>query len=253
MSSLPPNSPPDQPPPGPEQPGPEQPGFEQPGPASAGSEQPGPAFASGPPPDMVSMGPLPGTPRRRIARPLVVTGVVALVVGAGAGVAAAMTGASSPSSSASSSTSQPSSTASPAPSAKPGHGFGMRGPRFFAGIGGLGAGAFGAIHGQFVVPKSGGGYQTVDTQRGQVTAVSSTSITLKSTDGFTKTYTVTSGTIVDARRDGIGSVKVGDQAAVAATVSGSTATAANIADLSNLKGLRQQFLPGGQPSPPSTG
>ncbi|HYA52127.1 MAG TPA: hypothetical protein VEG33_13240, partial [Streptosporangiaceae bacterium] len=34
--------------------------------------------------------------------------------------------------------------------------------------GGFG-GPFGAVHGQFVVPKSGGGYQTVDTQRGSVT------------------------------------------------------------------------------------
>ena len=201
------------------------------------------------------MGPPPPRPRRRLARPLVITGVVALVVGAGAGVAAAMTSASSPS--ASPSASQPNSTASPAPSTKPGHGFGgMRGPRIFGGMGGMGGlvgpGVFGAVHGQFVVPKSGGGYQTVDTQRGQVTAVSSTSITLKSSDGFTKTYTVTSGTIVDAKRDGIGSVKVGDQAAVAATVSGSTATATNIADLSNLKEMRPRFFPGAKPpSPPS--
>jgi hypothetical protein len=125
------------------------------------------------------------------------------------------------------------------------------GPFGGAVIHGLGA-PFGAVHGEFVVPKSGGGYQTVDTQRGSVTAVSSSSITIKSSDGFSKTYTVTSDTIVDAKRDGIGSIKVGDQAFVMATVSGSTATATNIADISNLQQLRPKFF-GQPPAPPSSG
>jgi hypothetical protein len=93
---------------------------------------------------------------------------------------------------------------------------------------------FGAIHGQFVVPKQGGGYQTIDTQRGSVTAVSKNSITVKSSDNFTQTYFVTSSTYVDAQRDGIGSVKTGQQVTVAATVSGSTATAVRIMDFSLL-------------------
>src|SRR5262249_55609671 len=103
--------------------------------------------------------------------------------------------------------------------------------------GGMGfafGGLFGAVHGQFVVPKSGGGYQTIDTQRGSVTAVSATSITVKSADGFTKTYQVASSTNVDAQRDGIGSVKTGHQGAVTATVSGSTATAVSILDFTLL-------------------
>jgi hypothetical protein len=197
--------------------------------------------------------PAPGAPpagstRRRLGRPLVITAVVAVVVGAGTGAAVAVTGSSSPSPSAS----------SPAPAAPPGHagrpGFGGRffgaGPR----AGAFGPfGAFGAVHGQFVVPKQGGGYQTVDTQRGQVTAVSNSAITIKSADGFVKTYMVTGSTIVDAQRDGIGSVKVGDQAAVSATVSGSTATAAAIADLSNLRGLRQRFFHGNPPAAPAPG
>ena len=79
------------------------------------------------------------------------------------------------------------------------------------------------------------GQKTVDVQDGQVTAVSATSITLKSSDGFTKTYVVTSSTTVDAQRDGIGSVKVGNQSSVYATVSGSTVTATNVADLTLLQ------------------
>jgi hypothetical protein len=87
------------------------------------------------------------------------------------------------------------------------------------------------------VPKSGGGYQTIDTQRGSVTAVSDTSITVKSADGFTKAYQVTSSTNVDAERNGIGSVKTGHQVAVTATASGSTATAVSILDFSLLPSL----------------
>jgi hypothetical protein len=158
-------------------------------------------------------------------RPYVLAGVavVALLGGAGAAVAATNSPSSTPSPTAAVATPAP----SPQPSGPPGPGFRHYGARF----GGLGFGLFGALHGQLVVAKPGGGYQTVDVQSGQVTAVSSTSITLKSADGFTKSYTVASSTLVDAQRDGIGSVKVGNQAAVVATISGSTVTAASINDL----------------------
>ena len=98
-------------------------------------------------------------------------------------------------------------------------------------------GVFGAVHGQFVVSKSGGGFQTIGTQRGSVTAVSATSITVKSADGFIKTYQVTSSTNVDAQRNGLGSVKTGHQVVVMATVSGSTATAISILDLNLLPAM----------------
>ena len=98
-------------------------------------------------------------------------------------------------------------------------------------------GVFGAVHGQFVVPRSGGGFQTVDTQRGSVTGVSATSITVKSADGFTKTYQVASSTNVDAQRSGIGSVKTGHQVVIMATVSGNTATAVSILDFNLLPAM----------------
>lgn len=63
-----------------------------------------------------------------------------------------------------------------------------------------------------------------------MTAVSTTSITVKSADGFSQQYAVTGSTIVDAKRDTIGSVKSGDQVFVLATVGGSTATAVRIMD-----------------------
>ncbi|MGE5288834.1 MAG: hypothetical protein ACM3ML_16870 [Micromonosporaceae bacterium] len=198
-----------------------------------------------------SMGSPQGASRRRLARPFVVTGVVALVVGAAAGVAAAVNGAATPPPTAS----QSAATATPSAAPVPGRWHGFAGPKSprFGGFAFAGPGALGAVHGEFVVPKSGGGYQTIDTQRGSVTAVSSTSITVKSADGFTKTYPVTSGTIVDSKRDGISSIKVGDQALITATVSGSTATAANIVDITNLQHQAQQFFQQAPPPASSTG
>ena len=97
------------------------------------------------------------------------------------------------------------------------------------------------VHGQIVLVKPGGGYQTVDFQNGTVTTVDAGSITVKSTDGFTKSYAITGSTIVSADRDGIGSVKAGNDAVVLATVSGKTATAARIIDLTQLLHSHQQL------------
>jgi hypothetical protein len=99
------------------------------------------------------------------------------------------------------------------------------------------------VHGTLVVPTSGGGYQTEDIQRGKVTAVSSSSITVVSTDSYTKTYQVTGSTSVNAGNGGLSTVKVGDQVSVTATVHGSTATVSSIIDLSRLGNGR--FVPGG--------
>jgi hypothetical protein len=184
---------------------------------------------------------------RRVA---VLAGVITVGVLAGAGVAVAATGSSSPTPSVS----------PPAPSARPPlrallpkgafgriHGSVPFGPAF-AGPGPLGGGLFGAVHGTVVVPKPGGGYQTVAFQNGKVTAVSSTSITLRSADGYSHSYQVTSSTMVNAQRDGIGSIKAGNQVMVDATVSGGTATAVRVVDLSLLQqGLHRFFggAPGG--------
>jgi hypothetical protein len=180
---------------------------------------------------------------RRVA---VMAGVITVGVLAGAGVAVAATSSSSPT---------PTPSASPSASARPPlrglppkgawriHGSpGPFGPAF-AGPGMLG-GLFGAVHGTVVVPKSGGGYQTVEFQNGKVTAVSSTSITLHSADGYSHTYPVTSSTNVNAQRDGIGSIKAGNQAVVTATVSGSTTTVIRIIDVTQLQqGFHRFFGP----------
>lgn len=88
----------------------------------------------------------------------------------------------------------------------------------------------GAIHGTFVVPNQDGtGYQTVQMQRGTVTAVSATSISVKSDDGFTATYVVDADTKVN--RDGaIADITADADVMVMATVDGATATAQRIVD-----------------------
>jgi len=194
------------------------------------------------PEDVIQLGPMHSTRpigpiglRSVSRRPYVLAGVAVAALLGGAGAALAATNSSG------TPAAQSAVVTTPVPSPSPGQP-GAAGPRYrHFGVGsGLGGGMFGVLHGQFVVAKPGGGDQTVDVQNGQVTAVNSTSITLKSSDGFTKTYVVASSTLVDAQRDGIGSVKVGNQASVQATVSGSTATAVSIMD----RTLVQQTWPG---------
>lgn len=206
--------------------------------------------------DMITMNP-PRWQRWRPGRPIAVAGVaaVALAAGGGVGYAATHSGARP-----AADTAAVSSTPSPTPSAvapDQGAGHGWRGgfpggipggPTRFA-RGPVGAGL---IHGEFTVPKPGGGYQTVDVQMGTVTAVSSTSVTVKSADGYSVTYTVTSKSVVDAQAAGIGSVKKGDSVFITATVSGSTPTAATIIDMTAVKAGRSSFgFRAAPPKPPS--
>lgn len=141
----------------------------------------------------------------------------------------------------------------PGPGMRHGQGLGERGR------GGLGP--RGAVHGEFVVP-DGTGWRTVSVQRGVVTAVSGTSLTVKSKDGYTRTYALTPTTMVNAGRDGIGSVKKGEQVAVVANVKSGAATAVDVRDLTQLKAHRKELgpppggrgrkQPGGTPASPSS-
>ena len=57
---------------------------------------------------------------------------------------------------------------------------------------GPGPGAVGAtsLHGEFVVPDGAGGYRTELTQTGTITAITTTSITVRSDDGYSQTYVI---------------------------------------------------------------
>jgi predicted secreted protein len=150
--------------------------------------------------------------RRRLWRSSIVAGVAAAAMAGGAGVAVAVGSSGTPANAATAAVTQ---VQSPVPT--------------HPGMGGMGH-WMPVLHGQAVLSKPGGGYQTVAFQRGTVTAVSTGSITVKSTDGFTQTYTINGSTVVGAHRGGISSVKDGNTASVLATVSGKTFTAARIID-----------------------
>jgi hypothetical protein len=130
------------------------------------------------------------------------------------------------------------------------HGFGGPG-RFGAGLAGpggpgLGAGPF--IYGQFTV-KGPNGYETISERTGTVSGVTDTSgstwsLTVKSADGTSGTFTVDSGTSVNGGEMGIGSVKTGDTVRVTAVVSGGTSTAKQVTDQTVLKANGGSWRPG---------
>jgi hypothetical protein len=88
-----------------------------------------------------------------------------------------------------------------------------------------------AEHGQVTV-RTKTGTEVIDLQRGLVTAVSPTSITVKSQDGFSATYVVTSTTKVrkTGQQSAIANVANGDNVVIAAVQSGNTGTAKRIGD-----------------------
>jgi hypothetical protein len=63
------------------------------------------------------------------------------------------------------------------------------------GLGGMGSGVSAAVHSEYVVQENGE-YVTKVAQLGTVSGVSSGSVTVKSADGFTRTYTLSSDTAV---------------------------------------------------------
>jgi hypothetical protein len=92
-------------------------------------------------------------------------------------------------------------------------------------VGGPGPAAVGStsLHGEFVVPDGAGGYTTQLTQTGTVTAISPTSITVRSDDGYSQTYVIpnTAGNAGPP-------FTVDDHVVLRATRNGQTATVTNI-------------------------
>jgi hypothetical protein len=100
------------------------------------------------------------------------------------------------------------------------------------------------LHGDLVVENQDGDAVNVAVQRGEVTAVSSNSLTVKSSDGFTKTWTLTSDTKVhEGRTDAtVADIEVGDTVRVGSGDSGDTDTAARV-------GIRPADAPDGPNGP----
>jgi len=168
------------------------------------------------------------------SRRIVVIGTIAgILLAGGIGVAVAQTDGSS-------STTTPSTTVPGKAPGGPGRPGGPGG--HFKGGPEMG-GPRGAIHGEFVTPDGNGGYRTVAVQTGEVTAVSSDSITVKSVDNFSRTYSVDENTVVNSGRDGIGDVKNGNKVSVDAVVTGGKAAARNIRDMTTLDNIRRHWNP----------
>ncbi|MED7923971.1 hypothetical protein SMD20_07005 [Nonomuraea sp. LP-02] len=169
-------------------------------------------------------------PRRRYPRSLVLAGVTAAVLVAGAGVATAAALSPSPSPSP---TATAGDGASPSPSGTPSDGKGWgRGHR--AGLGGP------ALHGEYVVRGEDGGYVTIATQYGDVTAADQDSVTVKSEDGYTKEYALTSETRINRGGDGADAIKTGQKVMVAAKVDAGTATAVVVRDVTDRAGTARE-------------
>lgn len=101
----------------------------------------------------------------------------------------------------------------------PGNDRDRQGPLGGGGLGGgLGSGTAGSLHGEFTTGQPATTYLF---QRGTVTASSATSLSVKSTDGFTATYAVSDSTQVRGAR--AAQVSVGSQVLVVATKQGATA------------------------------
>ena len=198
--------------------------------------------------------------RRRRSRVTKTAAGLALVLGAGAGAGAVVMATSSGGATTLASTSATTPTTTPARN-RPGGRFmwGMNGGgpgaqfRFggpLMGFAGMGAG--GVVHGSFTVKGPSGAYETLDTQVGTVQDVSSSSITVKSADGYSQQYTVGSSTVVDADYDGIGSVKTGDEVSVVGIVGSSGVTAERIVDVTQVQANGSTWRPSPPGAPPTT-
>ncbi|WP_322759136.1 DUF5666 domain-containing protein [Frankia sp. Cr2] len=85
------------------------------------------------------------------------------------------------------------------------------------------------VHGEFVA-RTADGFKTFATQRGTVTAVSSSSLTVRSDDGYVGSYSVTDNTVVrqNKNKTDISAVKVGAKVRVGARVDGQSRTALRV-------------------------
>lgn len=96
------------------------------------------------------------------------------------------------------------------------------------------------IRGEFVVRDREGAFRTVATQMGEATAVSADAITVRSEDGFSRTYRIDDATSINGNRGEVGDLATGTQVRVLAHLDGDTATAVHIVDVSRAREMRDR-------------
>jgi hypothetical protein len=123
-------------------------------------------------------------------------------------------------------------------------GLGLGGPR--------GAGQGPVLHGEFVTGGPNGATRTVIVQSGTVSAKAGSTITVTSTDGYKVVWTLDDSTRVRTgwSRGAVKDIAQGDTVLVEGTKSGSTTTAALVAE--RPKGAPSGQSPKGTPSAPGT-
>jgi hypothetical protein len=107
------------------------------------------------------------------------------------------------------------------------------------------------LHGEFTIAAPGGGYRTIALQTGQVTSVTASAITVKSQDGFSRTYTVDDATLIDSGDNGISDVKPRDTVRIVAVLTGGKARAMHILDVTKVERLHGRWRRG--PAAPPEG
>ena len=96
-----------------------------------------------------------------------------------------------------------------------------------------------SLHGEYVVSNGTGGFNTMISQTGRVTAISPTSVTARSDDGYSQTYVIAAVGVT-----AIPPFAVGDQVTIEATRTGQTATVTAIGEPS-ISGRGQSRSPSG--------
>jgi hypothetical protein len=197
-----------------------------------------------------------GSARRRRSRVTKAAAGLALVLGAGGGAATVVLATGPSQASLLTATSTTTSPGKTPANAWPGRPFAwrVRGGMFGYGMGPMGGlgpggpvgGGGPVVHASYTVKGPNGTYETLDAQMGTVEAVSSSSITVKSADGFSQQYAVDSSTTVYADYDGIGSVKTGDDVAIVGLAGTSGVTAERVIDITQVKANGQSW----EPAPP---
>lgn len=191
------------------------------------------------------------TPRWKVPRTALTVGLTAFLGMAGAGAAFAVSGTDSSTPARSAPASGSGSGSGSAPTGPGPAGGRVHGPR--GGLGPMGPGLGGVLHGVFTT-RNGTGFKTVEIQVGSVQpGNSSTSITVKSADGYSQSYSVESSTVVNSQAGGITSVRPGDKVRVEAVQQGSGYTATDIVDTTQIGSSRHGFgfVPPGGPGPGS--
>jgi hypothetical protein len=91
-----------------------------------------------------------------------------------------------------------------------------------------------SLHGEYVVANGTGGFNTMISQTGRVTAISPTSVTARSDDGYSQTYVIAAAATPP--------FAVGDEVTIEATRTGQTAMVTGIGEPS-ITGQRDQAQP----------